>query len=81
MKAIELIDTAKTLIAGNKGLLAMDESDPTCNKQFAELGPTCWGDSKLCIIESGASGRRAAVNTTPRWKRNGQDIGVTDRAD
>ncbi len=33
-----LIDTAKALVADNKGLLAMDESNPTCNKRFAKLG-------------------------------------------
>ena len=33
-----LIGTAKTLVADNKGLLAMDESNPTCNKRFAKLG-------------------------------------------
>ena len=38
MKAPELIDTARTLVAGDKGLLAMDESNPTCNKRFARLG-------------------------------------------
>ena len=38
MNAQELIDTAKTLVAGDKGLLAMDESNPTCNKRFAPLG-------------------------------------------
>jgi fructose-bisphosphate aldolase class I len=26
------------LVAGDRGLLAMDESDPTCNKRFAKLG-------------------------------------------
>jgi fructose-bisphosphate aldolase class I len=31
----ELIDTARTLVVGDKGLLAMDESNPTCNKRFA----------------------------------------------
>ena len=34
----QLIDTAKMLVAGDKGLLAMDESNPTCNKRFAKLG-------------------------------------------
>jgi fructose-bisphosphate aldolase class I len=34
----ELIDTAKAMVANNKGLLAMDESYPTCNKRFAKLG-------------------------------------------
>ena len=38
MNAQELIDTARTLVAGDKGLLAMDESNPTCNKRFAALG-------------------------------------------
>jgi fructose-bisphosphate aldolase class I len=38
MNAQELIDTARTLVAGDKGLLAMDESNPTCNKRFARLG-------------------------------------------
>ncbi len=38
MNAQELIDTANTLIADDKGLLAMDESVPTCDKRFARLG-------------------------------------------
>jgi fructose-bisphosphate aldolase class I len=38
MNSQELIDTARTLVAGDKGLLAMDESNPTCNKRFAMLG-------------------------------------------
>jgi fructose-bisphosphate aldolase class I len=33
-----LMDTAKALVANNKGILAMDESLPTCNKRFAKLG-------------------------------------------
>jgi len=37
MKVQELIDTARILVAGDKGLLAMDESNPTCNKRFAKL--------------------------------------------
>ena len=32
-----LTDTAKALFAADKGLLAMDESNPTCNKRFAKL--------------------------------------------
>jgi fructose-bisphosphate aldolase class I len=30
--------TAKALVASDKGLLAMDESNPTCNGRFAKLG-------------------------------------------
>ncbi len=51
MNTQDLIDIASTLVAGDKGLLAMDESTPTCNKRFARLGipqtvetrrPTWW---------------------------------------
>lgn len=38
MNTQELSDTARALVAGDKGLLAMDESNPTCNKRFAKLG-------------------------------------------
>jgi len=38
MNPSELIGTAKALVAYDKGLLAMDESTPTCNKRFALLG-------------------------------------------
>jgi fructose-bisphosphate aldolase class I len=33
-----LTKTAKAIVAGNKGLLAMDESTGTCNKRFAAAG-------------------------------------------
>ena len=38
MNAQELIDIARKLVEHHKGLLAMDESTPTCNKRFAGLG-------------------------------------------
>ncbi|MGD0710836.1 MAG: class I fructose-bisphosphate aldolase [Bacteroidales bacterium] len=38
MNIHEVINTAKKLVANDKGLLAMDESNPTCNKRFAKLG-------------------------------------------
>ena len=38
VSALTLIETAKALVADDKGLLAMDESNPTCNKRFAALG-------------------------------------------
>jgi fructose-bisphosphate aldolase, class I len=38
MGAEGLVSTARALVAGDKGLLAMDESNPTCNKRFAKLG-------------------------------------------
>ena len=33
-----LKDTIEQLFANGKGLLAMDESNPTCNKRFAKIG-------------------------------------------
>ena len=33
-----LRETAQALVADDKGLLAMDESNPTCHKRFAKLG-------------------------------------------
>ncbi|WP_428330029.1 class I fructose-bisphosphate aldolase [Mucilaginibacter sp.] len=38
MKNKELRKTAKALMAGDKGLLAMDESTETCNKRFIAAG-------------------------------------------
>lgn len=42
MNAEELINTAQALMADSKGLLAMDESNVTCNKRFAQasINPT-----------------------------------------
>jgi fructose-bisphosphate aldolase class I len=38
MNVQQLEETAQALVANDKGLLAMDESNPTCNKRFAKLG-------------------------------------------
>jgi fructose-bisphosphate aldolase class I len=38
MTTPEVLATARALVAGDKGLLAMDESNPTCNKRFARAG-------------------------------------------
>lgn len=38
MNKQKLIETAKAMVADDKGLLAMDESNPTCNKRFDKLG-------------------------------------------
>ncbi len=37
-KIEQSIETARKLVADDKGLLAMDESNPTCNKRFAKYG-------------------------------------------
>ncbi len=38
MDSRPLVELARSLVAHAKGLLAMDESTPTCNKRFAKLG-------------------------------------------
>jgi fructose-bisphosphate aldolase class I len=38
MNTQALVETARALVADDKGLLAMDESTPTCDKRFAPLG-------------------------------------------
>lgn len=37
MNQDKLLKTAQAMVANDKGLLAMDESNPTCNKRFATL--------------------------------------------
>lgn len=38
MNGATLSDAAKAMLSGGKGLLAMDESNGTCNRRFAEAG-------------------------------------------
>jgi fructose-bisphosphate aldolase, class I len=38
MNGTELAATVQAMMQSGKGLLAMDESNPTCNKRFAKLG-------------------------------------------
>jgi fructose-bisphosphate aldolase class I len=38
MNAQLLTNTARAMVADDKGLLAMDESNPTCAKRFAKWG-------------------------------------------
>jgi len=38
MERQQLKDTANAMVADGKGILAMDESNPTCNKRFETLG-------------------------------------------
>ena len=58
MDAQNLIDTAATLVAGDRGLLAMDESMPTCNKRFAALGIPLTAEMRRAY--------RDMIVTTPR---------------
>ena len=58
MNTQELIETARMLLAADKGLLAMDESNPTCNKRFAKLG--------IPQTEEARRAYRELIVTTPR---------------
>jgi fructose-bisphosphate aldolase class I len=58
MKSQELRDTATMLFANSKGLLAMDESNPTCNRRFASLG--------IPQTEEARRAYRELIVTTPR---------------
>ncbi len=51
MNTQALMDTAKALVAADKGLLAMDESNPTCNKRFASLGIPQTGEARRAYRE------------------------------
>ena len=41
-----LRDTARSMVSPGKGILAMDESDPTCRKRFASIGVECNEESR-----------------------------------
>jgi fructose-bisphosphate aldolase class I len=58
MKSQTLRDTVTALFAGDKGLLAMDESNPTCNKRFAQMG--------IPQTEEARRAYRELIVTTPR---------------
>jgi len=51
MNVDDLSDTARALVADDKGLLAMDESNPTCNKRFAKLGIPQTGEARRAYRE------------------------------
>ena len=57
MNINQLADTVRALFENDRGLLAMDESDPTCNKRFAAAG----------IVQNEESRReyREMIITTP----------------
>jgi hypothetical protein len=69
MNAQELIDTARTLVAGDKGLLAMDESNPTCNKQFAGLGIPQTEEAQVLGTASFGSSSQVQPDCAPRLVR------------
>ena len=51
MNTEKLIETAQALVSNDKGLLAMDESNGTCNKRFAALGIPQTAETRLAYRE------------------------------
>jgi fructose-bisphosphate aldolase, class I len=58
MNSEELIDTAMKMTMGDKGLLAIDESNPTCNKRFAKI--------RIPQTEEARCTYRELITTTPK---------------
>jgi fructose-bisphosphate aldolase class 1 len=56
-----LIETAQALVAGDRGLLALDESTPTCDKRCAKLGIPCSEEMRRAY--------RDMIVTTPGFGR------------
>ena len=61
MKAQAILETAQALVAGDKGLLAIDESNPTCNRRFAAAG--------IPQTEGARRAYRELIVTTPNLGR------------
>ena len=57
----KLAETIRLLLADHKGLLAMDESNGTCNKRFAE--------ARIAQTEDARRAYRELIITTPRPRR------------
>ncbi|MFI5348749.1 MAG: class I fructose-bisphosphate aldolase [Elusimicrobiota bacterium] len=80
MKTNELAETARALTAEGKGLLAMDESTPTCNKRFERYGIPQTVEARrsyreLLLTTPGLSGSISGVilydETIRQSKKNG----------
>jgi fructose-bisphosphate aldolase class I len=57
VSAQELLATAKAMVADSKGILAMDESNGTCNKRFEKIG--------IATTEEARRSYRELILTTP----------------
>lgn len=58
MEIRELVETATQLVGDGKGILAIDESTPTCNKRFEALGIEPVEDNRRAYRELLVSGDR-----------------------
>ena len=80
MNAQELIDTGRTLVAGDKDLIAMDESSPTCNKRLSGLEISQTEEAHVLAAQQalyhGARCNRAARRGEIQC-RDGKDMSMT----
>ena len=51
MNIQELTQTAQAMVAKGKGILAADESAPTCEKRFTTVGVPCTEDTRRAYRE------------------------------
>jgi len=70
MNPQELIDIARALVADNKGLLAMDESNPTCNKRSARLGISQTKESLVLAAQQASQVQPGCVTASISQVRN-----------
>jgi fructose-bisphosphate aldolase class I len=82
MKIEELARTAQALVAEGKGLLAMDESTPTCDKRFAKYGIPRTVEARrsyreLLLTTPGLSGSISGVILYDETIRQSQKNGTT----
>jgi len=83
MSAQALMETARALVAGDKGLLAMDESNPTCDRRFARRGfprPSRRGTPIGIDPDHGRSGRLHQWRDPGRSARSPQGLFSNGRA-
>ena len=71
MNLQSLVETVSGLLADGKGLLAMDESNPTCNRRFAKLGIPQTIEARrayreLIVTAPGSASLSAARSSTTR---------------
>src|SRR5271170_5110740 len=71
MNAQVLTDVATMRVADDKGLLAMDESNGTCNKRFATVGilQTEEAPARISRIDCNHAGERGSLLARRVWTR------------
>jgi len=73
LNAREPAATARALVAGGKGLLAMDESNPACGKRFGRAGISQTGEARRAcralIVTTAGPGECSAARSPRRTRQ------------